>query len=100
MAPSGWPARRSITSSHAERARRETAHTIEERILLSNGAGARHSRAKRLLTGVVMMKKLFATAATVVALAACSESDGSGKLTVQMTDAPFPFSEVSAVNVF
>jgi len=34
------------------------------------------------------------------ALMACSESDGSGKLTVQMTDAPFPYSDLSAVNVF
>src|SRR4029079_14001428 len=31
---------------------------------------------------------------------ACSNSDGSGKLTVQMTDAPFPYSEVSAVNIY
>jgi hypothetical protein len=46
------------------------------------------------------MKRLFATVAAMVALTACSESDGSGKLTVQMTDAPFPYSEVSAVNVF
>jgi hypothetical protein len=40
--------------------------------------------------------------AALVAAAAvgCSDSDGSGKLTVQMTDAPFPYSEVSAVNVF
>jgi hypothetical protein len=45
------------------------------------------------------MKRLF-HAALAVAAAACSESDGSGKLTVQMTDAPFPFAEVSAVNVF
>jgi hypothetical protein len=47
-----------------------------------------------------MMKRLFAAIAAAAALAACSDSDGSGKLTVQMTDAPFPFSEVSAVNVF
>jgi hypothetical protein len=39
---------------------------------------------------------VLAAAATV----ACSDSGGSGKLTVQMTDAPFPYSEVSAVNVF
>jgi hypothetical protein len=37
------------------------------------------------------------------ALAACSDSStgsGSGKLTVKMTDAPFPFAEVGSVNVF
>jgi hypothetical protein len=34
------------------------------------------------------------------ALAACSDTSGTGKLTVQMTDAPFPFAEVSSVNVF
>lgn len=46
------------------------------------------------------MKRLFTAVLTAAALAACSESDGTGKLTVQMTDAPFPYSEVSAVNVF
>jgi hypothetical protein len=45
------------------------------------------------------MRRFF-FAALAIAAAACSESDGSGKLTVQMTDTPFPFSEVSAVNVF
>ena len=36
------------------------------------------------------------------ALAACSDSSGtgSGLLTVRLTDAPFPFSEVAAVNVY
>jgi len=48
----------------------------------------------------MMIRKLFAAVAAMIALAACSESDGSGKLTVQMTDAPFPYSDVSAVNVF
>jgi hypothetical protein len=46
------------------------------------------------------MKKFLFAALAATALAACSESDGSGKLTVQMTDAPFPFADVSAVNVF
>lgn len=46
------------------------------------------------------MKKSLAAVAFAAALVACSDSDGSGKLTVQMTDAPFPYSEVSAVNVF
>lgn len=38
----------------------------------------------------------------VAALTACSDSTGtnSGKLTVQLTDAPFPFAEVSRVDVF
>lgn len=47
-----------------------------------------------------MLKKVLTVVATATALMACSDSDGSGKLTVQMTDAPFPYSEVSAVNVF
>jgi hypothetical protein len=47
-----------------------------------------------------MMKQIFSAALAAVALAACSDSDGSGKLTVQMTDAPFPYAEVSAVNIF
>jgi hypothetical protein len=51
------------------------------------------------------MKKHFALAMMVVAgigAAACSDSTtgGAGKLTVQLTDAPFPFSEVSRVDVF
>jgi hypothetical protein len=47
-----------------------------------------------------MMKRILSTVMAAVALGACSDSSGSGKLTVQMTDAPFPYSEVSAVNVF
>jgi hypothetical protein len=47
-----------------------------------------------------MLRKVFSVLAVAVAAVACSDSDGSGKLTVQMTDAPFPYSEVSAVNVF
>ena len=47
-----------------------------------------------------MMKRLLTVLGVMGALAACSDSSGSGKLTVQMTDAPFPYSDVSAVNVF
>src|SRR5438552_7573293 len=38
----------------------------------------------------------------IATLAACGDSTGSssGKLVVQMTDAPFPFSQVSRVDVF
>src|SRR6058998_249190 len=41
-------------------------------------------------------------AASAIAMAACSEgtSSGTGKLTLLMTDAPFPFSQVSRVDVF
>ena len=46
------------------------------------------------------MKKIICAVMAAAALGACSQSDGSGKLTVQMTDAPFPYSDVSAVNVF
>ena len=46
------------------------------------------------------MRKILSAMLAAAALAGCSESDGTGKLTVQMTDAPFPFAEVSAVNVF
>lgn len=46
------------------------------------------------------MKRVLSALLAAVALTACSDSDGSGKLTVQMTDAPFPFADVSAVNVF
>jgi hypothetical protein len=45
------------------------------------------------------LKVLFSAA--TVALASCADSSpGTGKLTVQMTDAPFPFGEVSSVDVF
>jgi hypothetical protein len=47
-----------------------------------------------------MLKKILAVFAAGMVATSCSQSDGSGKLTVQMTDAPFPYSEVSAVNVF
>lgn len=47
-----------------------------------------------------MLRKVLSALAIAVGAAACSDSDGSGKLTVQMTDAPFPYSEVSAVNVY
>jgi hypothetical protein len=47
-----------------------------------------------------MIRRILGTAMAAVALGACSDSDGTGKLTVQMTDAPFPFADVSAVNVF
>ena len=47
------------------------------------------------------MRKILFAALAAATLAACSDSgDGTGKLTVQMTDAPFPFADVSAVNVF
>ena len=46
------------------------------------------------------MRKILSAVLTAAALAGCADSDGTGKLTVQMTDAPFPFAEVSAVNVF
>ena len=46
------------------------------------------------------MKKVLCALLAAAAAVGCSESGGSGKLTVQMTDAPFPYSEVSAVNVF
>lgn len=46
------------------------------------------------------MRKMLMAALVTAATVACSNSDGGGKLTVQMTDAPFPYSEVSAVNVF
>jgi hypothetical protein len=47
-----------------------------------------------------MLRKLFCALLAAAATVGCSDSDGSGKLTIQMTDAPFPFSEVSAVNIF
>ena len=47
-----------------------------------------------------MMKRILWAALVTAATVACSNSDGGGKLTVQMTDAPFPYSDVSAVNVF
>jgi hypothetical protein len=47
-----------------------------------------------------MLRKILCAALAATAVVGCADSDGSGKLTVQMTDAPFPFSEVSAVNVF
>ena len=48
---------------------------------------------RRVLTAVV--------AASAAVLAACSDSSpNTGKLTVQMTDAPFPFAQVSTVDIF
>jgi hypothetical protein len=44
------------------------------------------------------MKALVALAAAGVALSAC-EDTGSGTMTVRLTDAPFPFAEVSRVDV-
>lgn len=46
------------------------------------------------------MRRLFAAVMTAATLSACSDSDGTGTLTVQMTDAPFPYAEVASVNVF
>src|SRR4051794_18468631 len=47
-----------------------------------------------------MLKKTISAILVAAATAACSDSGGSGKLTVQMTDAPFPYSDVAAVNIF
>jgi hypothetical protein len=47
------------------------------------------------------MRKIFTTLAfAATTLAACSDNSDTGKLTVQMTDAPFPFAQVSSVDVF
>jgi hypothetical protein len=47
------------------------------------------------------MRRILAAILATAALAACSDSDdGTGKLTVQMTDAPFPYADVSAVNIY
>jgi hypothetical protein len=49
----------------------------------------------------LQLTSLFAAAA--LAVSACSDSStspGTGKLTVKMTDAPFPFGDVSRVDVF
>ena len=46
------------------------------------------------------MRRILSALMVAAAAVACSDSDGSGKLTVQLTDAPFPFAEVSAVNIF
>jgi hypothetical protein len=47
------------------------------------------------------MNRLLPLVAVAAVIGACSDSSpGTGKLTVQMTDAPFPFAEVSSVDVF
>jgi hypothetical protein len=48
------------------------------------------------------IRLLAALAITTFALGACSDSSGTGTglLTVRLTDAPFPFSEVASVDVF
>ena len=48
------------------------------------------------------IRLLAAFAITTFALGACSDSSGTGTglLTVRLTDAPFPFSEVASVDVF
>ena len=48
------------------------------------------------------IRRLAAFVIGAFALAACSDSSGTGTglLTVRLTDAPFPFSEVAAVNVY
>lgn len=47
-------------------------------------------------------RQLAALSVATLALAACSDSSGTntGTLTVRLTDAPFPFSEVASVDVF
>ena len=49
-----------------------------------------------------IIRLLAAFAITTFALGACSDSSGTGTglLTVRLTDAPFPFSEVASVDVF
>src|ERR1044071_6478171 len=42
----------------------------------------------------------FAGGALLSACSTDATGSGAGKVTVRMTDAPFPFSEVSAVDVF
>src|SRR6266571_2699450 len=48
------------------------------------------------------IRALTLLAACALGAASCSDSNtgGTGKLTVQLTDAPFPFSQVSRVDVF
>lgn len=48
------------------------------------------------------IRLLAALAITTFAMGACSDSSGTGTglLTVRLTDAPFPFSEVASVDVF
>lgn len=49
-----------------------------------------------------MIRKVLLLAAGALAAASCADStgSGSGRLTVRLTDAPFPFSSVSRVDVF
>jgi uncharacterized surface anchored protein len=56
----------------------------------------RHTRGK------LMPKRLLQSAFAVLAfaIAGCESNDGTGTMTVRLTDAPFPFAEVSSVDVF
>lgn len=49
-----------------------------------------------------ILRRLAAVSVAIFSIAACSDSSGTsmGTLTVRLTDAPFPFSEVARVDVF
>ncbi len=49
-----------------------------------------------------ILRRLAAVSVAILSIAACSDSSGTntGLLTVRLTDAPFPFSEVASVDVF
>lgn len=49
-----------------------------------------------------ILRRLAAVSVAILSIAACSDSSGTntGLLTVRLTDAPFPFSDVASVDVF